>query len=329
MKLASIQTITNIRDIPGADRIEAATVLGYQTVIKKGEFRPGDLCVWHEPDTIVAERPEYEFLRKQNFRLKVSRFKGQVSQGLALPLRVLAPGNYSPGDDVTEATGIRKYEKPMPANLAGVAKGGFPSWIAKTDEPNLRSFPEALPEFAGRRCVITQKVDGTSGTFYVRDGDFGVCSRNLELLDDPSNAFWRVAREFHVREALATLGGDFAVQGEVHGEGIQSNHARIRGLGFAVFNLFDIASHQFLGHARLAELCRATGLPMVRMVWEGEFRFTLDELVALANEQDYLPGAPAEGIVIRPLEEARSVVLPSSRLSAKVLSERYALKYGE
>src|SRR4051812_36207204 len=79
MKLASIQTIFEIRFIDGADRIEAATVLGYQTVIKKGEFRVGDLCVWHEPDTVAAERPEYEFLRKQGFRLKVSRFKGQVS----------------------------------------------------------------------------------------------------------------------------------------------------------------------------------------------------------------------------------------------------------
>ena len=83
MKLASIQTVSEIRPIDGADRIEAATVLGYQTVIKKGEFHPGDRCVWHEPDTVVAEKPEYEFLRKQGFRLKVSRFKGQVSQGLA------------------------------------------------------------------------------------------------------------------------------------------------------------------------------------------------------------------------------------------------------
>lgn len=73
-KLASIQIVSDLRPIPGADRIEAATVLGYQTVVKKGEFRPGELCVWHEPDTIVADRPEYEFLRKQNFRLKVSRF---------------------------------------------------------------------------------------------------------------------------------------------------------------------------------------------------------------------------------------------------------------
>src|SRR6185295_13814229 len=132
MKLASIQVITDVRPIDGADRIEAATVLGYQTVIKKGEFRAGDLCVWHEPDTVAAERPEYEFLRKQGFRLKVSRFKGQVSQGLALPVIALPPGNYSIGDDVTEMTGIRKYEKPVSANLVDVAKGAFPSWIPRT-----------------------------------------------------------------------------------------------------------------------------------------------------------------------------------------------------
>src|SRR3954453_11460516 len=120
MKLASIQIITEIRPIEGADRIEAATVLGYQSVIKKGEFRPGDLCVWHEPDTVAAEQPEYEFLRKQDFRLKVSRFKGQVSQGLALPLGVLPVGDYASGDDVTELVGIRKYEKPLSQNLAGI-----------------------------------------------------------------------------------------------------------------------------------------------------------------------------------------------------------------
>ena len=329
MKLASIQAVMNIREIPGADRIEAATVLGYQTVIKKGEFKAGDLCVWHEPDTIVADRPEYEFLRKQKFRLKVSRFKGQVSQGLALPLSLLPPGNYSLGDNVTEAIGITKYEKPMPANLVGVAKGAFPSWIRKTDEPNLRSFPEALAEFADRPCAITEKVDGTSGTFYLRGGEFGVCTRNLELVEDPANAFWQVAVELRLREALATLGGDFALQGELHGEGIQSNPVRRRGVGLATFDLFDITLHRYVGHARLAEFCQANSLPMARTVWAGEFRFTLDELVALANARDYVPGSPAEGIVIRPVDEARSLILPSGRLSAKVLSERYALKHGE
>jgi len=329
MKLASIQTIADIRPIEGADRIEAATVLGYQTVIKKGEFRLGDLCVWHEPDTVAAEKLEYEFLRKQGFRLKVSRFKGQVSQGLALSLAVLPKANYAVGDDVTELTGIRKYEKPLSPNLVGVAKGAFPSWMPKTDEPNLRSFPAALAEFMGRECVITQKVDGTSGTFYLRGGEFGVCTRNLELLDDPSSMFWRVAREHQLPERLKTLGGDFALQGEVHGEGIQGNHVGVKGVTFAAFNLFDIAKHAYADHRTLAEFCRRTGLPMVRIVWQGRFEFSLPDLVALASAQDYAPGQPAEGIVIRPVEEARSQILESGRLSAKVISERYALKHGE
>src|SRR5579872_7311135 len=260
MKLASIQIITDIRPIEGADRIEAATVLGYQTVTKKGEFRPGDLCVWHEPDTVAAEKPEYEFLRKQGFRLKVSRFRGQVSHGLALPLNVLPASSYGVGNDVTELTGIRKYEKPLSPNLAGVAKGAFPSWMPKTDEPNLRSFPTALDEFVGRECVITQKVDGTSATFYLRGGEFGVCSRNLELLDDPGSMFWRVAREHRVREALATLDGDFALQGEVHGEGVQGNRLGVKGVGLTVFNLFNISTHAYAGHLELEKFCAATGL---------------------------------------------------------------------
>ena len=284
MKLASIQTISEIRPIEGADRIEAATVLGYQTVIKKGEFRPGDLCVWHEPDTVAAEKPEYEFLRKQGFRLKVSRFKGQVSQGLALPLSVLPANNYAVGEDVTVLTGIRKYEKPLSPNLVCVAKGAFPSWIPRTDEPNLRSFPSALEEFKGRECVFTHKVDGTSATFYLRNGEFGVCTRNLELLEDANSMFWRVAREHRVREALATFSGDFAIQGEVHGEGIQGNHLSVKGVSLRVFNLFDISAHAYASHLELEKLCAKTGLQMVREVWRGEFRFTLPELVELASE---------------------------------------------
>jgi RNA ligase (TIGR02306 family) len=329
MKLASIQTISEIRPIDGADRIEAATVLGYQTVIKKGEFRPGDLCVWHEPDTVVADKPEYEFLRKQGFRLKVSRFKGQVSQGLALPMNALPAADYTLGQDVTEQTGIRKYEKPLSPNLIGVAKGAFPSWIPKTDEPNLRSFPAGLEEFTGRECVITQKVDGTSATYYVRNGEFGVCTRNLELLEDANSMFWRIAQEHRVREALATLGGAFAIQGEVHGEGIQGNHLDVKGVSLRVFNLFDINAHAYASHVALEKFCTATGLQMVREVWRGEFRFTLPQLVELASAQDYAPGRPAEGIVIRPVQEARSRILESGRLSSKVISERYALKHGE
>ena len=68
---------------------------------------------------------------------------------------------------------------------------------------------------------------------------------------------------------------------------------------------------------------------MVRTLWRGEFRFTLVELVQLASAQNYAPGQPAEGIVIRPVMEVRSRILDSGRLSTKVISERYALQHGE
>lgn len=329
MNLASIQLIAELRPIEGADRIEAATVLGYQTVVKKGEFKPGDLCIWHEPDTVVADKPVYEFLRKQNFRLKVSRFRGQVSQGLALPVSALQLAMFSVGDDVTELTGITKYEKPLSPTLSGTAKGFFPTWLRKTDEPNLRSNLELLDCFVGRQCIITQKVDGSSGTFYLRNGEFGVCSRNLDLLDDLSNAFWKIARQYRLQKALATLGGNFAVQGEVYGESIQGNHLGVKGLNLALFNLFDINARTYASQSIFEAFCWANNIPRVVEVCRGEFKFTLQELVALSNSQDYATGRPAEGVVIRPLEEVVAPVRGIERLSAKVISERYALKYGE
>ena len=44
--LASIQRVSEIIPIEGADRIELAKVLGWQVVVKKGQFKPNDLCVY-------------------------------------------------------------------------------------------------------------------------------------------------------------------------------------------------------------------------------------------------------------------------------------------
>jgi hypothetical protein len=62
------------------------------------------------------------------------------------------------------------------------------------------------------------------------------------------------------------------LQGEVHGEGIQGDHLGVKGVTLGAFNLFDIAAHAYAGHTALAAFCRATGLPMVREIWRGEFR---------------------------------------------------------
>ena len=98
-KLASIQTIAELNPIAGADKIEVARVLGWYLVVKKDDFKVGDLCIFCEVDSFLPAIPEFEFLRKscyrkmadgfEGFRIKTIRLKNTVSQGLLLPLSFL------------------------------------------------------------------------------------------------------------------------------------------------------------------------------------------------------------------------------------------------
>src|SRR6185436_4978944 len=143
-KLASIQKVLEVNPIPNADAIEVLTVLGWKVVAKKGEFKVGDLVVYFEVDSILKESPEIEFLRKSNFRIKTIKLRGQVSQGLCLPLSILfglveLPHDpFAEGDDVTELLEVEKYEVYVPAQLAGERKGNFPDFLSKTDEMRIQ-----------------------------------------------------------------------------------------------------------------------------------------------------------------------------------------------
>jgi RNA ligase (TIGR02306 family) len=145
-KLASIRRITNISPIEGADKIELVTVDGWKVVVAKDVgHKVGNMVVYCEIDSFLPVKDEFEFLRKssykkmvdgtEGFRLKTIKLRGQVSQGLILPINVLpinqfASGHNLPeGMDVTEMLGIVKYEPPIPAELAGKVKGMFPSFL--------------------------------------------------------------------------------------------------------------------------------------------------------------------------------------------------------
>jgi len=202
-KLATIQKIKSLEPIPDADKIEKATVLGWQLVVKKGEFKVGDYCVYCEIDSVLPERPEFEFLRPRKFRIRTVKMRGQVSQGIAFPI-----------SSIKELQGVEIKEGMDVTDLIKV-KGGFPGFIPKTDEMRIQSVPDVLtrPENKGKRCYITEKVDGTSATYYIRDGQFGVCSRNLELLETEDNIHWMVARQHDIEAKLRKLNRNMAVQG--------------------------------------------------------------------------------------------------------------------
>jgi len=96
-KLVHIEKINEILPIEGADKIELVKVLSWQCIAKKGEFKVGDLCVYHEIDSVCPETDNYEFLRSRKFRIRTIKMKGELSQGLALPISILPEGNYEEG----------------------------------------------------------------------------------------------------------------------------------------------------------------------------------------------------------------------------------------
>ena len=330
--LATIQKVINVQPCPNSDALDLVKVLGWQVVAKRGEFSDGSLCVYISIDTIVPETPTFEFLRNKHFRIKPIRLRGQESAGIVFPLSILPPKHLASneitwieGEDVTDILNIKKYEKPMPPELAGQAHGGLPGFLIMTDEDNLRTYPDAIPELYGRPYYITRKDDGCSGTFFVKDNNFGVCSRRIHLKESDSNGFWKMARKYNVESALrnAFPSIDIAIQGEIVGPGIQQNKLGLKELEFHVFNIFDIKNRTYMKYEEVVKFTTDNNIPMVTLINEGAaFGFSLDELIKLANEQKYPTGGPAEGIVIRPKESFTSLVLKKS-WSGKILNENY------
>lgn len=337
MKVATIERIAEINPHPNADALELAKINGWQVCVKKNEFKVNSLCIYITVDSILDDCPQYEFLRSKHFRIKTIKLRGALSQGIAFPISLLKSFGHDivPLDDNIEGTDVadfvkaKHYEKPVPANLAGQVKGYRPSYIKKTDEDNIKSNPGIINELFDKPYVITLKVDGSSGTFYVKDNLFGVCSRNLELKRDDNNAFWKVAVKYDLENKIKQyfVNKNIALQGEVYGPGIQDNLLGVSEISFAAFNLFDIDNQVYLGHFDLLNFTSIMNIPMVTVLEIGNnFNYTLDQLQTKANELVYPRGNLAEGIVIRTVTETYSETL-RGRLSGKVVSEPFELKY--
>ncbi len=346
-KLASIQHILGVEPIEGADRIEKVAILGWYCVVKKGEFKPGDLCVYFEIDSLLPEWPEFEFLRQSSwsqslgrYRLRTAKLRGVVSQGLALPLSSLearlapASADLDEGADLTEILGIEKYEPAIPAQLEGQARPF--SWpIAKTDELRLESDPELLVAMSGKTYYVSAKLDGTSGSFMLAESgvgpEFHVCSRNYSLVENETNTFWRIARKHDIegllRAELAGTGRLLAIQGEVCGPGIQSNRLNLPEPTLFVFNIIDVRTGYSLALDEMRTFCADKGLRMVPVIQEGSyFSFTQADIFRMSEflYHDVFPEArreqEAEGIVVRSADQS---------VSFKKVSNRFLLKGGD
>jgi RNA ligase (TIGR02306 family) len=353
-KLATIQRVLSLNPIPDADAIEVAQVLGWKVVVKKGEFNVNDLVVYCEIDSLMPERPEFEFLRNSKFRIRTVKLRGQVSQGICFPLSILKQGDWDfgvrdmpigeaaiacirntktdlfcggiklvEGADVTEVLGITKYEAPIPAELAGNVKRALPSYFQVTDEDRIQILPHIPEQYGGQRFIATEKLDGSSCSFYWRNGEFGVCGRNWEYYESPTNSIWKFAKQNNIEEKLGDLGRNIALQGEIIGEGIQGNKYKLKGQTVRFFRAFDIDKYQYLPYDEFFELIEnKLGLRCVPILdWEYVLPSTIDEILAYAQGNSVLnPLIGREGVVFVRFDENYQ-----GRLSFKAISNKFLI----
>jgi len=297
-QLASIQKIVSIRPIENADKIEVAQVLGWECVVKKNEYKVGELVVYIEIDSKVPERPEFEFLRERKFKVKTIKLRKQISQGLVVPLSVL-PSKISiaEGIDVTEALGITSYEKQIeeadevtdakssskalkllmrfkPFRMVYLRlnthnKGNFPSWISKTDEERIQVCASLVMNNFDKPWYITEKLDGQSGTFFLHKErkwgfptwNFGVCSRNIWLKTPNTSSYWTIAKKYDIESKLRSLKKEIVIQGEIIGPKIQKNKYQVTDVDFYVFNIVENGKR--VSYTRIIEVCDNLGLKYV------------------------------------------------------------------
>lgn len=310
MKLASLETIKSIKEHSNADALEIAEVLGWQTIVKKGEYKEGDKIIFIVIDTILPSAPWSEFLSDKKkpekpIRLKTAKIRGEYSQGLVLPVSVLdgntfAAAHWQIGADVGAELGIKKYEKELPASLSGEIIGTFPTYlVAPTDEDNALSNLDIVEEVTKHPLTVTWKLDGSSCTIVVQNGEIShVCSRRMQIKESESNAFWIVANK--LRQNIP-LGWSGIIQGEVCGPGIQGNQLKLLEPTLYIYQIKELHG-RWMNYAQMVSfgenILKGSVVPRI----EHGYIKSLAGLQAIADNLKFSDGEWAEGIVVRPAE---------------------------
>jgi RNA ligase (TIGR02306 family) len=176
------------------------------------------------------------------------------------------------------------------------------------------------------------KLDGSSMTVFHYDkatdkeGNtftaLGVCSRNLNLRENDTNTFWRVARKEKVIEALQFLGRNLAIQGELVGEGIQGNNENIKGHQFFIFNIFDIDKQEYLSPIERTNLIQhlnenGFNLKQVPILGYVTLNQSVQEILDMADGES-LNAPNREGLVFKRID---------GQFSFKAISNWYLEKF--
>jgi RNA ligase (TIGR02306 family) len=351
-KLASVRRINQLSPIEGADRIEVATVDGWNVVVKKGEYQVGDLCIYLEIDSWVPnaiapfltkegkEPSEYQGVKGE--RLRTVKLRGQISQGLILPVSGLKGVSLEEELDVTKELGILKWEREVKDQRRGVQPFKeytckvFPTHLfPKTDQERIQNVFSKRP--ATHTYEATVKLDGSSCSIFRLEGKLRVCSRNLEIhIVEEDDGFWTKLWKRLLRKPIRYKNTDnhfvqmalkyerhivegFCFQGELCGPGIQNNYERLKEKEFFVYDVVDLSTRKYLPPKERRRLVKAIGLKHVPVLsTEHAYPSSVEEALKWADTTQSMNRSDAEGLVFKSNEDPN--------ITFKIISNNYLLK---
>ena len=367
--LATVRTVNSIEPIHGADRIVLAKIDGWQCVVNKDSLTPGDKCMYFEIDALIpctderisflvnANRGIREYDGVKYARIKTIRLRGELSQGLALPVSLFPEVDLNAiQEDYSEVLGVIKYEIPEtngPGVIIGRSAGDFPIVIPKTDEPRIQNiYGKYNTQYNDIEFRPSMKLDGSSHTLAVLYGN----QRLQKLLDNPEYPFnfineeepeksfqivtcsrnntlrYGAAENSHFWDATILMGWmeklkeagypNIALQSECMGPGIQRNREGLNTLQLFCFRIWDIANQRFYSDAEFQEFCSEYNIQQVPQYPVMKPFVVYDNIDAMlkASEIGSITHKNAEGIVYKSTTEVQG-----STLHFKVINNKYLL----
>jgi RNA ligase (TIGR02306 family) len=225
---------------------------------------------------------------------------------------------------------------------------------------NIKRYPDMFEP--GEEVVATEKIHGTCFLLTYEVGDDmphenrlgkvwisskGMGGKNLALKESDTNLYWRAARKYQLPALAAAIAERYNVvsvglYGEVYGRGVQDLHYGANAgadstLGFA---LFDVMVQPALSGARFLDAAffkldvamvnsiAGTAVRTAPVLYQGPYDYEV--LAALTEGKETVSGQGfhlREGLVVRPVEEARSEQTGGRKI-AKFVSDSYLTRGG-
>lgn len=180
---------------------------------------------------------------------------------------------------------------------------------------------------------ISLKLDGSSLTGYYNNGETGICSRNLELMDNDENSgnsFIQTFNSSGLKDAIKSIGRNVAVQGEMMGEKIQGNRENLTGTILFIFDVFDIDNQQYMTPQDRLEFINL----LFKNGYTGDIAPILNSKttlhnIGISNITDLLSFADGESINNPVREGVVFKCVTNGDISFKAISNKFLLKGGD